>query len=80
MSSDTIYALSSAAGRAAVALVRVSGPQVLDILNQMAGGLPAARRASRRNIRRPGTDEVIDDGLDHGNVIVSQRIQAQLRS
>ena len=63
MSSDTIYALSSAAGRAAVALVRVSGPQVPDILNQMAGGLPAARRASRRNIRRPGTDEVIDDGL-----------------
>lgn len=63
MSSDTIYALSSAAGRAAVALVRVSGPEVPAILKAVIGGLPAARRASRRNIRRPGSDEVIDDGL-----------------
>ena len=63
MSSDTIYALSSAAGRAAVALVRVSGPEVPAILMGMIGEKPSPRKAVYRSIRRPGTEEIIDDGL-----------------
>ena len=63
MSNDTIYALSSAPGKAAVSLVRVSGPRVPEVLQAMTGALPKPRMASRRDIRKPGTYEVIDDGI-----------------
>ncbi|MFL1874060.1 tRNA uridine-5-carboxymethylaminomethyl(34) synthesis GTPase MnmE [Hansschlegelia beijingensis] len=60
---DTIVALSTAAGRAAVAVVRLSGPQAGPALEAIAGSRPAARRASYRTFRRPGGGEVIDTGL-----------------
>ncbi len=59
---DTIYALASASGRAAVAIVRVSGPQAGDILNGLCSPPPRPRQASVRKL----TDlrgEVIDEGL-----------------
>ncbi len=61
--SDTIYALSSAAGRAAVAVVRISGAAAADVLSAMAGGPPPPRRAMLRNIIEPHTGEVIDRAL-----------------
>ncbi len=63
MANDTIFALSSAPGKAAVAVVRVSGPQVKTILAATTGGVPEPRKASRRNIRKPGRNEIIDDGI-----------------
>ena len=36
-SSDTIYALSSGAGRGGVAVIRVSGTKVLDVVKQLSG-------------------------------------------
>jgi tRNA modification GTPase len=61
---STIYALSSGAGRAAVAVVRVSGPQAGEVVERLAGGRPAPRRASVRRLRDPArAGEVIDEAL-----------------
>jgi tRNA modification GTPase len=59
---DTIYALATAPGRAAVAIVRVSGPQSLGMLKALCGAVPAPRRAALREIR---DDEggLIDQGV-----------------
>ncbi|MBM3541469.1 MAG: tRNA uridine-5-carboxymethylaminomethyl(34) synthesis GTPase MnmE, partial [Alphaproteobacteria bacterium] len=63
-SRDTIYALSSGPGRAAIAVVRISGPKSSQIvLDLTMGGLPPPRRAVVRALRVPGSDEVIDRGL-----------------
>jgi len=48
---DTIFAPATAAGRAAVAVVRISGPAAGRALAALAGRLPAARRASLRTLR-----------------------------
>lgn len=45
---DTIYALSTAQGKAGVAVVRVSGPSALDACQTICGDIPAFRRASLR--------------------------------
>ncbi len=50
---DTIYALSSAPGKAGVAVVRVSGEQAGLALQTIAGHLPKARTAALRDLRRP---------------------------
>lgn len=52
---DTIFALSSAVGRAGVALVRVSGPQAGPVLAALAGPLPAPRQAVLRRLAFDGT-------------------------
>ena len=57
--SDTIFAPATAAGRAAVAVVRLSGPGTADAVRALAGRLPAARRASLRHLR--GSEGVIID-------------------
>ncbi len=63
MMPDTIVALSSGAPPAAIAVVRVSGPAVPELLASMAGGVPAPRRASLRAIRHPASGVLIDRGL-----------------
>jgi tRNA modification GTPase len=59
---DTIFAPATAAGRAAVAVVRLSGPGTADAVRALAGRLPAARRASLRKLRDV-EDRAIDDAL-----------------
>jgi tRNA modification GTPase len=59
----TIFALSSAPGRAGVAVVRVSGPQAGKVLDLMAGGRPSPRVAALKRIRHPVTGEVLDHAL-----------------
>ncbi len=59
--SDTIYALSSGAPPAAVAVVRISGPGADPALEALAGGLPEPRRATVAALRRDG--EVLDRAL-----------------
>ena len=44
--SDTIFALASAAGRAAIAVVRVSGSLTKDVAVRLCGRLPSARMAT----------------------------------
>ncbi|MDB5433669.1 MAG: tRNA uridine-5-carboxymethylaminomethyl(34) synthesis GTPase MnmE [Caulobacter sp.] len=58
---DTIFAPATAAGRAAVAVVRLSGPRTRETVEAMAGKLPAARRASLRRLRHGGL--ALDDAL-----------------
>ena len=48
---DTIFALSSAPGRAGVAVFRVSGPGAARVVERVAGTLPSPRRASLRRLR-----------------------------
>src|SRR5262245_13326525 len=62
-SGSTIFALSSGAGMAGIAVIRLSGPQSLAAANSLAGPLPPPRRAVRRVFRRPDTQGVLDDGL-----------------
>lgn len=60
---DTIYALSSAPGRAGVAVIRLSGPQAAAALETLVGGnLPKPRAASLRRLRdSDGT--LLDEGM-----------------
>jgi tRNA modification GTPase len=56
---DTIYAVSTAYGRAAIAVVRVSGPNASRALCSLAGEpLPAPRTAALRRIKNAGGDAV----------------------
>jgi tRNA modification GTPase len=60
---DTIFALSSGALPAAIAVVRVSGPLARVGLEQLVGRVPEARRAVLARVREPSSGEVIDAGL-----------------
>ncbi|HYZ31609.1 MAG TPA: tRNA uridine-5-carboxymethylaminomethyl(34) synthesis GTPase MnmE, partial [Crenalkalicoccus sp.] len=60
---QTIFALASGAGRAAVAVMRLSGPGSAAALRALSGTLPAPRRATLRRLRHPETGEVLDRAL-----------------
>jgi len=59
----TIYALSSAKGRAGVALIRISGPHAVETLSNLAGELPLPRVAALRTLRDPTTRVILDRAL-----------------
>src|SRR5579872_1184807 len=59
---QTIFALSSGRPPSAIALVRVSGPQARIVLTSLAGGMPEARRATRRLLRDVNL-QPIDDAV-----------------
>ncbi|PWC30176.1 tRNA uridine-5-carboxymethylaminomethyl(34) synthesis GTPase MnmE [Teichococcus aestuarii] len=63
MSFDTIFALASGGGRAAVSLLRLSGPGSGAVLDRIAGGRPAPRLASLRRLRHPESAELLDEAL-----------------
>ncbi|WP_271202117.1 tRNA uridine-5-carboxymethylaminomethyl(34) synthesis GTPase MnmE [Methylopila turkensis] len=60
---DTIVAVSTAPGKAAVAVLRLSGPQAGAALDAIAGGRPAPRVAAYRALRSPSAGELLDRGL-----------------
>ena len=60
---DTIYAPATAPGRAAIAIIRASGPEAGPALQSLIGDLPLARLARHARVRDPETGEGIDDGL-----------------
>jgi len=63
LSGETIFALSTAPGRAGVAIVRVSGPLAQVLLEGLAGALPGPRMAQLKHLFDPETKEVLDQGL-----------------
>jgi len=64
MPGETLFAPASAAGRAAIAVWRLSGPRVAEGLRLLTGdALPAPRRASVRTIRDPGTGAPLDQAV-----------------
>ncbi len=61
---DSLFALASAPGRAAIAVWRLSGPDVAEALAALTGrALPAPRRATRRMLIDPATGAPLDDSL-----------------
>lgn len=58
---DTIFALSSGAPPAAIAIIRISGVAAFDAVRALAGRVPEPRRASLAELRHCG--EVIDRAL-----------------
>lgn len=64
MSEATIFALASGAGRAGVAVIRLSGAACRSILRKLSGeDVPAARNAVLRRFFDPESGEIIDEGL-----------------
>ena len=61
---DTIFAMATGAGQAAISVIRLSGPQSAPILRCLAGRLPKPRHASLCRLR----DESAST-LDHGLVL-----------
>ena len=55
---DTIFAVASGAGRAAIAILRVSGPASGALLDALCGIRPEPRRASLRRLRDAGGEEL----------------------
>ncbi len=58
---DTIYAPATGAGRAAVAVIRVSGPLASKAVRDLAGAVPQPRRAVLRQLTHRGV--ALDDAL-----------------
>lgn len=63
MSESTLFAPASGFGRAAVAVIRISGAGARMIVETLCPPLPAPRRLSLRAIRDPASGEVLDRGL-----------------
>lgn len=59
---DTIFALSSGAPPAGIAVIRVTGPQARQALESFAGALPQPRKAQRAWLT-DGEGGALDDGL-----------------
>jgi tRNA modification GTPase len=59
---DTIFALSSGAPPAAIAVIRISGRQAFSAVKALTGTLPPARRASLRRLT-DSAGAILDDGL-----------------
>ena len=63
MPADTIFALSSGRPPAAISVIRVSGPHAHRAGVLLAGDLPGARQATVRELRDPGSGELLDEAL-----------------
>jgi tRNA modification GTPase len=59
---DTIFALSSGAPPAAIAIIRISGPRAFDAVLALAGRLPESRRASLATLQS-ADGEFLDQAL-----------------
>ncbi|MDI1364131.1 MAG: tRNA uridine-5-carboxymethylaminomethyl(34) synthesis GTPase MnmE [bacterium] len=57
----TIFAPATAAGRSAVAVVRVSGPATREVVATLAGKVPPPRQAGLRRLRHDGVE--LDEAL-----------------
>jgi tRNA modification GTPase len=61
---QTIFALASGAGKAGIAVFRLSGPSATDALRTLSTKqTPEPRRATRVQLIDPKTKDVLDDGL-----------------
>lgn len=60
---DTIFALSSGHLPSGVAVIRVSGPYVKDLLTQFTGSIPKPRYMSLHTLYSAATNEILDQAL-----------------
>ncbi|KAL1959957.1 hypothetical protein VTO42DRAFT_625 [Malbranchea cinnamomea] len=70
--SSTIYALSTAPGKAAIAIVRISGPACIQIYESLCPGrpLPKPRYASLRKLYDPTQPPSSNTVLDSGSLVL----------
>ena len=60
---DTICAVATAAGRAGVGVVRLSGPEACSIIARLTGITPRPRHAHYVTLKRRTDESVLDDGI-----------------
>ncbi len=60
---DTICAVATAAGRAGVGVVRLSGPEARRIIERLSGVDPRPRHAHYATLKRSSDGGVLDDGI-----------------
>jgi tRNA modification GTPase len=60
---ETLFAPASGFGRAAVAVIRISGPATRDVLTALCGTVPPPRRLSLRGLRNPADGTELDRAL-----------------
>lgn len=60
---DTIFALGTGPGRAAIAVIRLSGQAVQQVLTDFTGGVPDPRVLRLATLRDPANGEELDRGL-----------------
>lgn len=60
---NTIYALSTAPGRAAIAVIRISGPEAGAALGHLCCKMPPPRQAALATLRHPATGDALDQAL-----------------
>ncbi len=63
MQTETIFAMATPPGRAAVAVCRISGPGTREALSRLTGAVPAPRHAQLSRLVHPQSGETIDEGL-----------------
>nr|WP_321455200.1 tRNA uridine-5-carboxymethylaminomethyl(34) synthesis GTPase MnmE [uncultured Cohaesibacter sp.] len=63
MTRDTIFALSSGAVPAGVAVIRLSGPKARSVMNRLIDNEPKPRFAALRDLKDPESGDVIDQAL-----------------
>ena len=61
MTKKTVFALSTSSGKAAIAVIRISGPRSFEVVRKLVGSVPAPRTAVLRSLRYK--DELIDRAL-----------------
>jgi tRNA modification GTPase len=60
---ETLFAPASGFGRAAVAVIRISGPGTRDVLTALCRTVPPPRRLSLRGLRNPADGTELDRAL-----------------
>jgi len=60
---DTIFALSSGRGPAAIAVIRISGPRAGEAIKTLGGRIPEPRKAGLARVRDPKSGDTIDEAL-----------------
>lgn len=74
---DTIFALSTAPGKAGVAIIRVSGPQAFDSCQRLCGGVPKPRIATLYPLKDEqgvSLDEALVLAFEHGQSFTGERV------
>lgn len=60
---DTIFAVSSGRPPAAIAVLRISGPDAFSVGRALVGSLPVPRRAALRSLQDPADGTLLDQAL-----------------
>ncbi len=60
---DTIFALSSGRGPAAIAVIRISGPRAGEAIKALGVRIPEPRKAGLARVRDPKSGDTIDEAL-----------------